>query len=146
MKTESMIGMSLPIVAVGMLAGCCATSPVGEYVEPVNGCPAPVSVREYREPAWVRPCNYPVTRRYYPTLAGEAPRQFLTAGTQYDLGVRTRPYFTPWGIAPVGERIYYRRPFSPFGFGGRYYDATTQNWERCAPFGPNSPTSPSQWW
>jgi len=144
MKTRSMIGRSLPILAMGMLSGCC-TSPVGECIPLRDRCPAPILQRDIQSVAWIRPCNYPVTRRYYPTLAGQAPRQMLTGSTQVDLGVRVRPYFRPWGIEPVGERIYYRTPYSPFG-GGRVCDPVTQRWERLSPYRPNSLTSLSQWW
>jgi hypothetical protein len=145
MKSKSIIGMSLPILGVGMLAGCC-TSPVGQYIPPGESCPAPaLIIKEHHQPKWMRPCNYPVTERYYATAAtSAAPRVMLTAGTQYDLGVRVRPYFRPWGLEPVGERIYYRQPFNLFERGRGCYPMA-RSWDEVSPCGPVTPAAASQW-
>gem|GEM_PF-4303388 len=90
---------------------------------------------------WLRPSNYPVTRRFLP-VSGGGQFPLLTGNTQYDPGIRVRPYYRPWSVEPVGERIYYRQPL----WGGRIYDALTRSWERCSPFEPVSLTSPSEWW
>ncbi len=123
-----------------LLAGC-ATAPVGERVTLVTRC-ATASRRECRQPHWywVRPCPFPVAYRRLPST--EAPIHLLTGGMQYDPGIRVRPYYRPWGIEPIGERIYTRRPF----WNGWFYHAAMRNGGACATPGPSSLTSPSPWW
>jgi len=56
MKTKTMIGMMLPVLAMGLLSGC-ACSPVGECdtsCAPVAECPAPVRV--------IRSCPAPIVQ------------------------------------------------------------------------------------
>jgi len=135
MKTRMILGMALPIVGMAMLSGC-ATSPVCEYV--ATDCPAPVG--ECTVPACPR---LVVHRNFYVPHAG-FQGQFLTAGGAWypPPAMRVRPYYRPYSVLPVGERVYFPRTT----IGPRIYNASTQNWERCAPFGPNSATSPSRWW
>lgn len=104
------------LIVVAGILGGCATEPVGEY-----------SARQY----------------YYESRPGLTRTRFVRTyryGPAPDAaGIQT--YRNYRSMEPVGERVYYG-----YGRVGRTYDATTGNFERMAPYGPNSPTSPSQWW
>ncbi len=125
MKTKHTIGVSaIPalLVAAGLLSGCTNTEPVGEYSSHqfyYNSSPGVVHTSS-------------TTRRIEPV--GEST--IIAPRTE----TRVRTYRT---LEPVGESTLH-----PYGYPGRPLtrDYNAMAPERITPYGPNSPTSPSQWW
>lgn len=158
MKTETLRLALTAAVAAAAFAGCQTAPPVREYsgvqvyrTEPVGEYTVEHHARLFSNEPYTQ--EYTTRRTSYSAIepVGDyvikirrQPVQPLGIEPISDYAVRTRAtpiYVRPAAPQPVGESVI----IAPGSTVYRTYDAQRSSWERPVPYGPNSPTGPSNW-